>query len=117
MHLGELLLKLAGLRRSFFKEPLEGRHSEILTEKANRGKNEWLLMQLVTPHLFGSISAVFYRPSEESVNRAVEPLFGVTSSLEGPCASLGKTVSIEFQWFDIPLGVSVKGYQRFPQES
>jgi len=34
--LGELLLKLAGLRRAFFKEPLEGRHSEILTSKRKK---------------------------------------------------------------------------------
>ena len=54
------------------------------------------------PHLFGSISRDFHRPSEESVNRAVEPLFGVTSSLEGPFASLGKTVLLSFNGLTFP---------------
>ena len=116
--LGELLLKLAGLRRAFFKEPLEGRHSEILTSKKKKGeKMKGFWCSLWPPTCTVVFPRCFTATSQESVNRAVEPLFGVTSSLEGPFASLGKTVSIEFQWFDIAPQRFSQGIPKVPQES
>lgn len=86
-----------------------------LKEKKKGEKMKGFWCSLWPPTCTVVFPRCFTATSQESVNRAVEPLFGVTSSLEGPFASLGKTVSIEFQWFELPRDVSVKGYQRFPK--
>ena len=85
--------------------------------KEKRGKNERLLMQLVTPHLYGSISTVFYR-HKSRVGQPCSWAFVWSYFLAGgPFASLGKTVSIEFQWFDIAPRRFSQGIPKVPQES